>query len=324
MRVVAIPAGHVYPQALRPAAGWPDIEVLRDPVIDPAEPGRWWPHPALDPAWWERQPHRIDICHLHFGFEHLSLAQTRDFVAALQQQDVALVLTVHDLDNPHLAQQEPFHRQLGVLVAAATTVLTLSDCASQIIRQRYGRAAKVVPHPPVVPADHPRVVPGSGAAVFLKSLRANVVGEPNFYRELSSRVPLSIYLHRDRADGELARELRGLDLRLHDPMDDQTLFATVAAHEMVVLPYLRGTHSGWLEMCLDLGVKVALPDCGCYLSQAAHPAAVAQYRSCDGTDAARAVAELRQRGDPPPRQHHIDNVQFHEQLYQSLRKGSRA
>lgn len=326
VNVVSIPAGHVYPQALRSGAGWSDIKVLADPVIDPAEPGRWWPHPALEKAWWEQQPRRIDVCHLHFGFEHLTEEQTREFVAVLEQQRVPLVLTVHDLDNPHLADQRAYHRQLHLLVAAATTVLTLSDRAAGIIGHRCGKTATVVPHPPVVPADHQPPAPGTGVGVFLKSLRANVVAKPAFFRQLAARVPLTVYLHRDREHTALARnlgrlDLGGLDLKIHDPMADQTLFNAVGAHEVVVLPYLRGTHSGWLEMCLDLGVKVAVPDCGCYHSQANQPSAVAQYAVGNGADAARVARDLLRRGRPPQRQRDTDNSLFHSQLYRDLKNG---
>lgn len=321
VNVVSIPAGHVYPQALRAGAGWSDIEVLPDPVLDPADPGRWWPHPALNRSWWEQRPRQVDVCHLHFGFEHLTEEQTRDFVAVLEQHRIPLVLTVHDLDNPHLADQHAFHRQLNILVAAATRVLTLSDCAAGIIRHRYGKTATVVPHPPVVPAEHRAPARGTGAAVFLKSLRANVVAEPGFFRQLAAQVPLTVYLHDDREHTELARNLGDLDVKIHAPMDDRTLFTTVGSHEVVVLPYVRGTHSGWLEMCLDLGGKVAVPDCGCYYSQADHPAAVAEYASADGADAARAVQELLHRGESPPRQRKMDNPQFHSQLYRDLKNG---
>lgn len=321
VNVVSIPAGHVYPQALRAGAGWSDIEVLADPVIDPAEPDRWWPHPALHRSWWEHQPRKIDVCHLHFGFEHLTHEQTCDFVAVLEQQQVPLVLTVHDLDNPHLADQRAYHRQLNILVAAATKVLTLSECAAGIIRHRYGTAATVVPHPPVVPAGRQPPTRGTGVAVFLKSLRANVVAEPGFFRQIAAQVPLTVYLHSDRRHTELARHLGDLNVEVHDPMDDQTLFNAVSRHEVVVLPYLRGTHSGWLKMCLDLGVKVAVPDCGCYHSQANQPAVVAEYAGGDGADATRAVQELLRRRESPPRQRKMDNSQFHSQLYRDLKNG---
>lgn len=328
VRVVSIPAGHIYPAVVSPAVANTGVEVLADPIIDPAQPHRWWPHPALTRTWWQDQDPSIDVCHLHFGFEHLSLAETREFIAVLDQWRVALVVTIHDLDNPHLVDQTDFHRQLGILIAAAARVLTLSQQAAEIIAQRYHRTATVVPHPPVVADEAKAQLPATtpaGIGVFLKSLRANVVADPEFYRELAagSPEPVNFYLHHDRADSELAGQLPARMLIHHDPMPDQVLFRSIAAHQVVVLPYQRGTHSGWLEMCLDLGVKVAVPDCGCYHSQARNPGAVASYRSGDGADAARAVTQLLRGGKPAPRIHDFNNQEFHHQLYRELQKGTR-
>ena len=36
---------------------------------------------------------------------------------------------------------------------------------------------------------------------------------------------------------------------------------------MSVLPYRFGTHSGWLEACVDLGTAVVAPSCGFYAEQ---------------------------------------------------------
>lgn len=79
-------------------------------------------------------------------------------------------------------------------------------------------------------------------------------------------------------------------------MDDAVLHDAVASHAVCVLPYVRGTHSGWLEMCRDLGVSVAVPDCGCYASQADAPGAVIEYAARDGTAAGHAAAALLERG----------------------------
>ena len=78
---------------------------------------------------------------------------------------------------------------------------------------------------------------------------------------------------------------------MHRRMDDERLFTQVAECAVVVLPYLRGTHSGWLEMCRDLGVVVVAPDCGHFADQADQPGAVLSFRTGDGRDAARAAAQ---------------------------------
>lgn len=277
-----IPAQHPYVRAIRPENGWEDFVVLGDPVVDPADPARWWPHPALEPEWWEE--HDADVVHLHFGFEHLGVAGTEAFLAALRRRGIPLVYTVHDLDNPHLEDQTDYHRQVALLVDQAAHVFTLSTGAADVVEKRYGRRPQVLAHPAIVrePVTAP---PGrERAGVFLKSVRGNVVKDPEFYRQLGAEV----YLHED------APVLREIADHIHPPMDDAELYRAVSAHRVVVLPYVRGTHSGWLRMCRDLGVSVAVPDCGCYASQAADLAdpGVQVYRTGDGADAARVVEEL--------------------------------
>ncbi|WP_146743819.1 glycosyltransferase family 4 protein, partial [Corynebacterium heidelbergense] len=173
--ILSIPAGHPYVRALQPSGGWSDVRILPDPIVDARDPQRWWPHPALQAQWWAdnypvehplephlRQPTKnsaepvdpVDAVHVHFGFEHLSVAEVEDFVAALQERHIPLVVTVHDVDNPHLAlpeQQADHRRRLGVLLAAAQCILTLSRGAQEEIERRYGRTPTVVAHPPIVP-----------------------------------------------------------------------------------------------------------------------------------------------------------------------------
>lgn len=295
--VVSIPAAHPYPQAIH--TGLRDTRVLEDPVVDPADPARWWPHRALDPDFWDTAPARdVDLVHLHFGFEHLSPARTRDFVDLLAARDVPLVVTAHDLDNPHLADQSDYHAQLAILLPAARHVFTLSQAAADRIARDYGVTAEVTHHPPIV-TDPGAVTPArraGSAGVFLKSLRGNVVSDPRFYRDLAAGAPAEVYAHTDVRATALGAAVD----HWHEPMDDQELHETIAAHPVVVLPYTRGTHSGWMRMCRDLSVRVAVPDCGCYASQADDPRAVATYRTGDGADAARAVRELMAGGPVAP------------------------
>ena len=42
-----------------------------------------------------------DVVHLHFGFDHLDAAAAQRWVDALAAAGLPLVLTVHDLRNPH-------------------------------------------------------------------------------------------------------------------------------------------------------------------------------------------------------------------------------
>ncbi|MDO5513152.1 glycosyltransferase family 1 protein [Corynebacterium sp.] len=299
--VLSIPAGHVYTDAIRPAG----TRYRPDPDID----GNWWPHPALDAAWWHALPAADlpDLVHLHFGFDHLSVPETRALTEALRRRGVPLVLTVHDLDNPHFLDQREHHAKLRLLIDAATTLITLTADAAARLRP----GTHVIPHPRVV-ADPPRATgTGTGVGVFLKSLRANVITDPVFYRILARTVHratgemLRVHLHEEARTAHLthalAREQEAgvLDLKVHRPMSDEALYRAVGQCAVVLLPYQRGTHSGWLEMCRDLGVVVAAPDCGMYAGQADDPRAVASYRTGDPLDAARAIIDLHEQGPLP-------------------------
>ncbi|WP_235839504.1 glycosyltransferase [Corynebacterium urinipleomorphum] len=313
MKVLSIPAEHVYPQAIQPEG----VSFHPDPDID----GNWWPHPALEAQWWDT-PRDVDLVHIHFGYEHRTPEQLQELVDALP---VPLVVTVHDLNNPHLsdpADQERHRANVGVLVRAAKQVVTLTESAAATIAQRYGREdVAVVGHPAVV-KHMPEVDAEADAAIFLKSLRANAVADVEFYRAIAARVPLTVYMHDVDATLQLHEELSlidGITLVRHTPMNDHELHSAVASHRVCILPYVRGTHSGWLEMCRDLGVSVAVPDCGCYADQADTPEAVSVYRTGDGADAGWAAAELLAAGPVPyrgDREAQLQDIkQIHARIY---------
>jgi beta-1,4-mannosyltransferase len=179
VRVLHVPGDHDYVAHLGDDRV-PGVEVVRD---DDAEPAAGWrPSPALDAAWVAAHADRFDVLHLHFGFEGRSPEQLRALVAAVRAAGRRLVLTVHDLQNPHLREQDRFDALLDVLVPAADALVTLTPGAAAEVRTRWGRDCVVVPHPHVAPpaevgrprpARSPRVV-----GLHLKSLRANLVALP--------------------------------------------------------------------------------------------------------------------------------------------------
>ena len=296
MRVLSVPAAHPYTRAVQPD----QVNYLPDPDID----GAWWPHPALEARYWEDPAHaaEADVLHIHFGFEHRTPRQIADLVRALP---IPLVVTVHDLDNPHLtdpADQAEHRERVRILVEAADAVVTLTDCAAERLRREFGAGqVRVLPHPSVAdtPVDAPH---GGGAGVFLKSLRSNVVADPEFYLGIARHIPLTVWVHDVDATRDLRAALDGADsLRLivHEPLDDAPLHAAVAGLDACLLPYTRGTHSGWLEMCRDHGTNVAVPDTGCYADQADAPGSVEVYAAGDAAGAARALDTLVRRGPVP-------------------------
>src|SRR5206468_2013009 len=58
-----------------------------------------------------------------------------------------------------------------------------------------------------------------------------------------------------------------IDLRVHDCLSDEELWAYLENLDVSVLPYRFGTHSGWLEACHDLGTTVIAPSCGYFAEQ---------------------------------------------------------
>lgn len=270
-----VPAEHGYVASLTDERV-PGVTQVRLPGHD--DDGGWRPSPALDPAWIAASAGLFDVLHVHFGFEGRAPAQLGELVAAVRAADRGLVVTVHDLENPHLPTQDGYARLLDVLVPAADAVVTLTPGAAAEVRRRWDRPAAVVPHPHVAPlhevgvprpARTPRVV-----GLHLKSLRANLAARP-VLRSLTGavgRLPgvaLRVDLHDEvldpafpRHDAELLRELRAaadagaLDLRVHGRFDDAGLLAYLRGLDVSVLGYCHGTHSGWLELCHDLGVPV--------------------------------------------------------------------
>ena len=293
IRVASVPSSHVYVRHL--AAGDAD-DVVRLPDAVPAGSrsavSTWWPPPMLDPQWVEEHHPDFDVHHVHFGFDDRSPAQLTELVASLRAHDRPLVVTVHDLRNPHHADRTDHDAQLDVLVPAADAVVTLTRGAAQEIRRRWGRAAEVIAHPHVVPLDELRRRQADHApapreefrvGVHAKSLRAcmDPAAVIPTLAEVLREVPggvLQVDVHTDVAEASSARHSRELmdvvrrlgdeiDLRVHDYFTDDELHDYLASLDASVLPYRFGTHSGWLEACRDLGTTVVAPTCGHYADQ---------------------------------------------------------
>src|SRR5699024_4290847 len=57
-----------------------------------------------------------------------------------------------------------------------------------------------------------------------------------------------------------------VEVRAHDHLADDELCAALAGFDALVLPHRHGTHSGWLELCRDLGLPPVIPRIG-YLAE---------------------------------------------------------
>jgi glycosyltransferase involved in cell wall biosynthesis len=304
LRVASVPASHVYVRHLSSPDPLHDDPVTR--LADPPPPGGaratgqdWWPPAMLDPEWIDRHHDAFDVMHVQFGFDALAPSRLGEVVDALRRHGKPLVHTVHDLRNPHHPTSALHDEQLDVLVPAADAVVTLTAGAAAEVERRWGSRALVLPHPHVVPladverlarrreAPAARIARDGGTfrvGLHVKSLRACM--DPlsvlpvlvDAVRDLPGGV-LQVDGHTDVLEpggAHFEPELAGLladtppcvDVRVHDYFSDDDLVDYLAGLDLSVLPYRFGTHSGWLELCRDLGTPVAAPTCGFYAEQA--------------------------------------------------------
>ena len=294
IRVASVPAAHPYVQHLTDPDHLGAAVRLPDPapkVRNPA-PGQWWPPRMLDLDWLDEHHSEFDLIHLHFGFDAVLPAKLAEWATAARRYGLPLVLTVHDLSNPHFADPTLHEAQLDVLVPEATELITLTGVAARVIQRRWGRVATVVPHPHVVPLGRcrdPRT-PGRPFVVGIhaKSLRANIDPVP-LLDALAAALPsmpdvvLQLDVHPDVLDQDdhRARDLRQwmtraapqpqVRIEVHPRLDDGALWDYLESIDLCVLPYRFGTHSGWLEACVDLGTAVVVPATGCFHDQHGHP-----------------------------------------------------
>ena len=150
--VASVPANHVYVRHLGDPSGDGDVRRLADPrpCGAPSDHSVWWPPVMLDPGWVRRHHAEFDVFHVHFGFDAQPVAGLEELVRVLRVYDKPLIYTAHDLRNPHHPGRAAHDEQLDVLIPAAHRVVTLTAGATEVIRQRWGRTALVLPHPHVV------------------------------------------------------------------------------------------------------------------------------------------------------------------------------
>jgi hypothetical protein len=292
IRVASVPGRHVYVSHLSDPDGCDGVVRLRDPhplVATTPLVGQWWPPTMLSTRWIIDHADDFDIFHVHFGFDALDPTALRRVVDELGARGKPLVYTVHDLRNPHHADPAAHDAHLDVLIPAATTLITLTQGAAEVIRRRWQRHAHVLPHPHVVDLQRMRSArPRHGGfivGVHAKSVRASMDPESVIRAlcDLTRDLPgarVQVNLHHDvydadglRHDRHFVSYLRNaassheLDLLVHDCYTDDELWNYLQRLDVSVLPYRFGTHSGWLEACHDLVTTVIAPTCGFFAEQ---------------------------------------------------------
>ena len=280
MRVVSVPRRHTYVRNI----AWPGDGVERIET----EAQRVRSSDVIDPAWVRGNADAFDCAHTHFGITDVDLGTLGAWCAELRAAGKPLVHTVHDLDNPHFADQDHHFAQLELLVREADALITLTGCAAAEVERRWGRRPVVLPHPHIVALDQiggprpprrPLVV-----GVHLKDLRAAihhelcevladvVSADERFVLRIDVYPPA---VERQPAVGERLRALAdgaGVDLRLRPYGPDDDFDAYISDLDVSVLPYRWGTHSGWAEACLDVGTRVLAPVATCIADQ--HPSII--------------------------------------------------
>jgi hypothetical protein len=305
VRVVSIPSGHPYPQRVTVSNG---IELLPDPRPLNAPAGQWWPPVALDPAWIRANATEADLLHIHFGTESFSAAHLAACIAAARDAGWPVVFTVHDLEHPQLSDQADYRAQLDVLIPGADALITLTNGAAREILRRWKRTAIVLRHPAVlddVAAVQSTTSTTIRVGMHLKDLRSNIdsVAMVTALRgavhqlSLAGRdVTAEVRMHhrvRDEATRDQIRAIvagsERVELLEHDRLDDSGLANAIASLDVAVLPYRHGTHSGWLELCWDLGTGIAAPEFGFYAEQHADGSVAGFHPDADGTSLAAAI-----------------------------------
>jgi hypothetical protein len=263
----------------------------------------------LDPAWVTANHEHVDVFHVHFGFDAIPLERLSATLDALDEHAIPLVYTVHDLRNPHQRCSHDHDARLGLLVERAARLITLTPGAADVLRDRHGVDAEVLPHPHVLPLERvgaPR--PGHDGfvvGVHAKSLRANmdVLAVARTLAVALEALPgarLQVNVHDEVSDRDswaydprtvarlraLAARHPHVELVEHRYFADDALWDYLAGLDVSVLPYRFGTHSGWLEACHDLGTAVVAPSCGFYAQQ--RPCHVYRHDE-DGLDPASLV-----------------------------------
>lgn len=225
----------------------------------------------------------VDVLHLHH-LEFEDEAALERLLTACEDAKVKVVHTVHDL-AAMFGRTEDLHRKIRLVHGAGAGLVCLTEGAAADLADVLGEDAKprVAPHGFVVEPDTiaslDRPADANGPRYLMYgALRPNRDYLSTIVNWSLQSHPSSTRLHllmrglspAHIADaGQHAMELVqavAADPRIEVTMrgypTDTEIVAAGAAADILVLPYLWGTHSGQLELAFDLGLLPLVSDVG--------------------------------------------------------------
>lgn len=228
----------------------------------------------------------FDVLHIQ-SMELTGIGPIERVLERCAREGKGVVATIHDLDPLFPEAGADLADKIGLACRFACAVVTLTARAAAQLAGRFGvdpARIQVIPHGPVLPPGHPLwdadPVRNDAFTVGMfggfRPNRSFLTAAVNARHGLGARVKI---LSRGLNPVELgpgAEAFQVAALAAADPRltlalepfpSDDAVAGFVQGLDLLVLPYLFGTHSGQLELAMDLRVPVAAPDLGCFREQ---------------------------------------------------------
>lgn len=303
----------MWPRVLSYPARHPYVDRLHGPVAQlvhrDVAPSCFGDH--HDPDWLRAHSLDWDLAHIHFRHQQRSGDRLRAALLAHHGSGTPVVMTVHDLEDPHRPTGDRHALDLLARIGASVDVLTtFTRGARRAVERITGRSCLLIPHGALLnlrQRAHRRrdrhVLEGPGRPFLLHAgrVRPNLAWPEviDAHRLSGTDRPLLITVAADRA-GPLqtaAAGRRGVHVVTYaGSCVDANLERTIAGCHAMVLPYTHGSHSGLLELAADQGVPVLATAVG-YLAE---QAPVRSVRLRDGRPDVCDLAAAMREPPPPP------------------------
>lgn len=246
----------------------------------------------------------FDVLHIQ-SLELAAIPTIQCVLEKCARKRKGIVVSIHETEPMFPNEGSDFPARVRLACSFAKSAITLTACAARKIVDQFGidrRMVRVVPHGLVLPPSHSlwHLEPERNSQCTIgmfggfRPNRSFLTAAVNALRGMGSADLRVRLLSRGLSPIELVASseawqlasLAACDHRLEFdvrpfPSDDE-IAEFVHALDILVLPYLYGTHSGQLELAMDLGVPVIIPDLGCFKAQwEVHSAFVSEPYWCD-------------------------------------------